>query len=85
MKFGILIYQENCRSVSTFGGQRASGSKSEATGDPRCMWAWYRLHLMFYAKRPPAVVVRKFGEGGANSGVVLVIRPLFKMTMPVPK
>ncbi|GBM25987.1 hypothetical protein AVEN_223121-1 [Araneus ventricosus] len=51
-------------------GRRAPGSKPDSTEDPPCMG-----HVKSYVvvKRPPVGVAWKFGEGGASSGVVLVI------------
>ncbi|GBM31184.1 hypothetical protein AVEN_242600-1 [Araneus ventricosus] len=42
---------------------------------PKIRRVWGQLHAKSYvvAKRPPAGVAWKFGEGGARSGVVLVI------------
>ncbi|GBM56715.1 hypothetical protein AVEN_224761-1 [Araneus ventricosus] len=44
-----------------------------------------RRVLGMRAKRPPIGVAWKFGEGGASSGVALVICPRFKITRSVPK
>ncbi|GBM65344.1 hypothetical protein AVEN_157572-1 [Araneus ventricosus] len=45
------------------------------------------LHSKSYigTKHPVAGVVRKFGEGGAISGIVLVIGPRFKIARSIPK
>ncbi|GBO16414.1 hypothetical protein AVEN_117026-1, partial [Araneus ventricosus] len=52
--------------------RRATGSKPDSTENPPCMWAQGALNLT-RLKRPFAGVVQKFEEGGASSGVVLVI------------
>ncbi|GBN89572.1 hypothetical protein AVEN_185757-1 [Araneus ventricosus] len=44
-------------------GQRLLGSKPDSTEDLPFMWAWSTQTLTSWAKRPPADVVRKFGEG----------------------
>ncbi|GBN72886.1 hypothetical protein AVEN_115687-1 [Araneus ventricosus] len=54
-------------------GWRVPGSEPDLTENPLCIWAWCTLNLTSSVKRPPTGVVRKFGEGIARSGVVLVI------------
>ncbi|GBL95643.1 hypothetical protein AVEN_24844-1 [Araneus ventricosus] len=49
----------------------ASGSKSDSSEDPPCLWTWFTLKLT-WIKCPPVGVVLKFGKG-VCSVVVLVI------------
>ncbi|GBO37989.1 hypothetical protein AVEN_145233-1 [Araneus ventricosus] len=58
--------------------------KPDALEYQTCLRAWCTLNMP-WVKRPLAGVVRKFEEGGASSGVVLVISPLFKSTRSVPR
>ncbi|GBL93157.1 hypothetical protein AVEN_70356-1, partial [Araneus ventricosus] len=64
--------------------RRSAGSKDDSAEDSPCMGL---LHAKSYVvtKRTPVGVARKFGEVGASSGVVLIIRPRFKITRSVPK
>ncbi|GBN32232.1 Ras-related protein Rab-20 [Araneus ventricosus] len=53
--------------------RRAPGSKLDSTEDPSCILARSTSNRTQWVKPPPADVVRKFGEEGTCSGVVLVI------------
>ncbi|GBL94248.1 hypothetical protein AVEN_37944-1 [Araneus ventricosus] len=44
-------------------GQKVPGSKSDSTEDSLFLWACYKLNHTYGSKSPPAVLVRKFGEG----------------------
>ncbi|GBN08860.1 hypothetical protein AVEN_60841-1, partial [Araneus ventricosus] len=48
-------------------------------------WARFTLNHTWVAKRPPIVVVRKFGEWGASTGVVSVTCLRFKIMRSIPK
>ncbi|GBN25906.1 hypothetical protein AVEN_220450-1 [Araneus ventricosus] len=48
--------------------QRAPDPKPDSTEDPPYLRVWFTLSLT-WVKRPPAGVVRKFGEGSFNSNV----------------
>ncbi|GBN71495.1 hypothetical protein AVEN_33692-1 [Araneus ventricosus] len=54
-------------------GEEVPGSKPDSTEDPPCKQFWGTLNLKSWVKILPAGVVRKFGEGGASSGVVLFL------------
>ncbi|GBN57044.1 hypothetical protein AVEN_44338-1 [Araneus ventricosus] len=56
-------------------GAQAGGSQVRNPIPLKIRRVWGLLHAKSYvvAKRPPVGVARKFGEGGASSGVVLVI------------
>ncbi|GBM29059.1 hypothetical protein AVEN_209566-1 [Araneus ventricosus] len=53
---GILV-------TSRLWGLRVPGSKPDSTEDPPCMWACCTPNHTWGTKRPPAGVMRKFGEG----------------------
>ncbi|GBM00618.1 hypothetical protein AVEN_134482-1 [Araneus ventricosus] len=48
---------------SRFQGRRVADSKPDSTEDPPCMGPVARVKSYVVAKRSPAGVVRKFGEG----------------------
>ncbi|GBN62392.1 hypothetical protein AVEN_241365-1 [Araneus ventricosus] len=64
---------------------RVPGSKPDSTEDPPCLARLVHVKSYVVAKRPPTGVVWNFGEEGANSGVVLIIKLWFKITWFVPK
>ncbi|GBM69472.1 hypothetical protein AVEN_168314-1 [Araneus ventricosus] len=43
-------------------GRRGPDSKPDCTEDPPCMWACCMLNNSEVAKRPPACMLRRFGE-----------------------
>ncbi|GBN53716.1 hypothetical protein AVEN_24939-1 [Araneus ventricosus] len=61
--------------------RRTPGPKPDSTVGLSCLWDWCTLNLK-WAKRLFTAVVRKFPEGSACSGVVLVIRPPIRIQNP---
>ncbi|GBM30294.1 hypothetical protein AVEN_52698-1 [Araneus ventricosus] len=53
--------------------RRLPGSNPDSIEDAPCTWAWCTLNLTMRVKRPPPGAVLKSEEGGASSGIVLVI------------
>ncbi|GBL93949.1 hypothetical protein AVEN_76680-1 [Araneus ventricosus] len=62
----LLQFQGRGGLVVRFRGRRVPDLKLDSTEDPPCMWACCRLNNTQSAKRPPAVVERKFWRGGCQ-------------------
>ncbi|GBN91723.1 hypothetical protein AVEN_7142-1 [Araneus ventricosus] len=66
-------------------GRRVPRSKPDSSEESPCIWTQPTLNLTSWVTRPPAAVVKKFGEGDAGSHDDTVICLQLKITRPVPK